>query len=238
MDMDRETRADQESQRLRGVYGQYAASRRKRRAWDASNPGNAAMRSELSKRLWESAGQQLSLGTVLDVGCGNGWLLRELAQRRGGSQHLHGVDLLEGRVSDARRAVPGVKIEVADARALPYPERSFDVVLMITLLSSLPDSASVSQAVSEGLRVLSGGGILLSYEPRLPNPFNPFTRFISRRELERAAGANGNAVRRRAVTVFPPLARRLGGRAERLYPRLARLSPLLTHSLTTVGKGR
>jgi SAM-dependent methyltransferase len=232
------TAPEHESTRLSTVYARYATSRRKRRAWDAANPGNAAMRKELLRHLWERAGRQLSEGSVLDVGCGNGWLLRDLLERRGGGQRLHGVDLLSGRVAEARRSLPGVSIEIADARALPYPEGSFEAVLMITLLSSLPDSASVARAVSEGLRVLTPGGILLCYEPRVPNPFNRFTRFISRRELERAAGANGNAAEIRAVTVLPPLARRLGDRAERLYPRLARLPPLLTHRLTSVEKGR
>jgi ubiquinone/menaquinone biosynthesis C-methylase UbiE len=166
---------------------------------------------------------------VLEVGCGSAWFLQALVERGAEPGRLQGVDLLERRIADARHRLPDSRFEVADARRLPLAERSFDVVLMLTVLSSLPDPGSVAAALVEAKRVLAPGGMLLVYEPRVPNPLNRHTVFISRRMLSSALGDDPEELR---LTVLPPLARRLGRRTDRLYPRLARIGPLLTHRLS------
>jgi ubiquinone/menaquinone biosynthesis C-methylase UbiE len=165
---------------------------------------------------------------VLDVGCGSAGFLQALVARGADPSLLQGVDLLEARLAEARRRLPGSSFELANARQLPFPERSFEVVLMLTLLSSLPDRHSVAAALTEARRVLASGGVLLVYEPRVPNPLNRNTIFISRRMLSVSLGDD---VENLPLTVLPPLARRLGRRTDRLYPRLARIGPLLTHRL-------
>jgi ubiquinone/menaquinone biosynthesis C-methylase UbiE len=166
---------------------------------------------------------------MLDVGCGSAWFLDALVERGADPDRLQGVDLLEQRVAEARERLPDSRFEVADARRLPFPESRFDTVLMLTLLSSLPDRPSVASALTEARRVLAPGGTLLVYEPRVPNPLNRHTVFISRRML---SGTLGPDLEDSPLTVLPPLARRLGRRTDRLYPRLARLGPLLTHRLS------
>jgi ubiquinone/menaquinone biosynthesis C-methylase UbiE len=214
---------------LSRVYSRYARSRRKRRAWAADNPGNIAIRRELINRIERSAGARLTKGSVLDVGCGSAWCLRALVERGADPGRLQGVDLLEARIAEARRRLPDSRFEVADARGLPFPDRSFEVVLMLTLLSSLPDPPSVASALTEARRVLAAGGTLLVYEPRVPNPLNRHTVFVSRRMLTSGLGDEPDEVR---LTVLPPLSRRLGRRTDRLYPRLAQIGPLLTHRLS------
>jgi ubiquinone/menaquinone biosynthesis C-methylase UbiE len=176
-----------------------------------------------------SAGTGLRTGSVLDVGCGSGWFLEALVEHGADPGRLQGVDLLDGRIAEARRRLPDSRFELADARRLPFPESRFDTVLMLTLLSSLPDRPSVASALTEARRVLAPGGTLLVYEQRVPNPLNRHTIFISRRMLSSALGGDPEELR---LTVLPPLARRLGGRTDRLYPRLARIGPLLTHRLS------
>lgn len=172
------------------------------------------------------AGRRLEGRGVLDVGCGSGWLLAELAARGIDEEGLHGVDMIPSRVKGARDRLPAADIRRADARALPYDDDSFDLVAMLTCLSSM-GRQSVDAALREAARVVAPAGIVLCYEPQVPNPFNRETSRIRLRDLERTLGP---AVHVRRLTGFPPVARRLGRLSPYLYPSLSRLAP--THALT------
>lgn len=217
-----------EADRLGRIYERYQRSSRKRRAWDAQNPGNRAIRRELLECFRAEIGDRLEAGRLLDVGCGGGWLLAELAREGLDPERLHGVELIETRLAAARRALPAADIRPADARRLPYEMDSFEVVAMFTVLSSLPGSDAVRGAVAEARRVLLPGGKLLIYESRVANPLNRATRLVTSRDLSAALGSDW---RQRRLTVLPPLARRLGRHTPRLYPRLAKLRLLLTSRL-------
>ena len=214
--------------RLERIYGRYQRSGRRRRAWAADNPGNRAIRAELLELFHGEVGDRLAAGQLLDIGCGAGWLLVELAGSGVAQERLYGVELVESRIAAARRALPRADLRRADARSLPFESEAFDVVTMFTVLSSLPDARSVQEGLGEARRVLAPGGILLVYEPRRPNPLNKATQLITARDLDRALGPGWIDA---PLTVFPPLVRRLGAFAGRLYPRLARVRPLLTHRL-------
>jgi SAM-dependent methyltransferase len=222
------------ARRLRRVYGGYARSERKRRAWAAGNPGNAAIRAELAELALRRAARHLDRdGAIVDLGCGGGWWLGELVQAGVAPERLHGVDLLAGRLQRARVAAPGADVRPADVRALPFEDAGFELAFAFTVLSSLPDAASVEAALGEASRILSPGGLLLCYEPRIPNPLNRETRLISIGELRTGLGGELEVT---PLTLLPALARRLGPRTARLYPRLARARPLLTHRLVAWNK--
>ena len=216
--------------RTAAVYEAYARDPRKARAWAAANPGNAAIRGELLDRVMDEVGPQLSAQSqVLDIGCGTGWWLRALTSHGIDPDRLHGVDALPERVRSARSSLPGAHVEVGDACDLPLADRSFGVVLLFTLLSSLPDRQAVRLALREARRVTAPGGALLVYEPRVPNPANRATRYISRRELARSLDGE---LRTSSLTLVPALARRLGRATERLYPALSQMPLLRTHRLS------
>lgn len=219
---------DREAERLRQTYRGYAASGRKRRSWSAANRGNIAIRDELLAAILELAEEPLrGDGKILDVGCGSGWLLAELASRGIEPERLHGVDLISERAAAAAR-VRGTDVRRADARALPFEEGRFELVTLVTTLSSMsPDAVPV--ALRETRRVASRSALVLCYEPRIPNPFNRATSRISLRVLEQALGP---AVRSSSLTGFPPLARRLGPDT---YSALARIAP--THRITAHAPG-
>lgn len=222
-----------EAERLAAVYDRYADDPRKRRAWAAANPGNVAIRRELLGAVLELAARPLrGEGDVLDVGCGSGWLLAKLAGRGIDPGRLHGVDLIERRVAAAIRRVPGAAVRQADARALPFADGRFELVVLLTALSSMPSREAVEAALEEAARVVSPTGLVLCYEPRLANPLNRSTRWIGRRGLTASLGPS---VASRTLTGFPPLARRLDRAANALYPLLSRLGP--THRLTAHSPG-
>jgi ubiquinone/menaquinone biosynthesis C-methylase UbiE len=172
-------------------------------------------------------------GAICDVGCGSGWLLDAMAESGVAEERLHGVDLLPARVDAAAARLPGADIRRADARTLPYGDGELALVTMFTVLSSMPNREAVRQALAETRRVLAEDGLVLVYEPALPNPLNRATRLVSRAELERELGP---FARCRRLTGLPPAARRLGRRTSRLYPMLSRVAP--SHRLTAQCPGQ
>jgi SAM-dependent methyltransferase len=202
---------------------------RRSRAWSAANPGNRAARGELLAAILTLARSQVQgRGALLDCGCGTGWLLEALADAGVDPGRLHGVDASPVRVEATARRVPGAAVLTADARALPYPDAAFDAVFHVVSLSSIGPPESVRAALTDARRVLSPGGILVVYEPRLPNPLNRATRRVGRADFERAGLAVSRA---RALTLLPPLGRRLGPLSDSLHPRLSRLPVLRSHEL-------
>jgi SAM-dependent methyltransferase len=92
-------------------------------------------------------------GTLVDVGCGNGWYLRHLRQHHPDLRVI-GVDVSAGIL--AGLAPP---LLVADAAALPLAARSASVVLAMHMLYHLPD---LDAGLREFTRVLAPGGILVA----------------------------------------------------------------------------
>jgi len=220
----------EERDHIQEAYADYAASPAKRRSWSSENPGNRAIRIELARSALAAGGPLLtSAQPVLDVGCGTGWWLEHLASSLEDPGALHGVDILPERVEAARQRVPGATIAVADARELPYPGGRFAVVSLFTVLSSMSGAGATEDALREAWRVLASPGVLLVWEPRLPNPFNRNTTLITTRLVRRALPDARLEIR--TTTLLPALARRLGARTGRLYPRLASVPLLRTHRL-------
>ncbi|GAA0238975.1 class I SAM-dependent methyltransferase [Cryptosporangium japonicum] len=89
---------------------------------------------------------------VLDVGCGSGEFLAELAGR---GVRVAGVDPAEGMVHLARRVAPTADVRLADAESLPWGDGEFDVVTAINALQFADDPEA---AAAELLRVVGPGG--------------------------------------------------------------------------------
>lgn len=100
---------------------------------------------------------------VLDAGCGEGYMARELASR--GARHVNGIDTSGALVKAAETAmVSGTSFNEANADNLPFAAESFDVVLANHLLNDLPD---IVAPIGEFARVLrpSGRFITLMLHP-------------------------------------------------------------------------
>ena len=96
---------------------------------------------------------------VLEVGCGNGVVLREIARRVGPSGRAVGVDASGELVGIARQQATrdGLDVELhqGDARDLRLPAEAFDVALAPLLLLHV---AEAERVVSELVRVVRAGG--------------------------------------------------------------------------------
>ena len=91
--------------------------------------------------------------SVLEVGCGLGDLLIEAAKYQ--PKELYGVDGDKELVAEARRYTEGTgaEISVADVRNLPFPEKSFDIVLVMYELQHLYDKYELAKVIQEVTRV-------------------------------------------------------------------------------------
>lgn len=74
---------------------------------------------------------------VLDAGCGEGFAMREMLSL--GSADIVGLDGSPGALQVADQLNPGVRFAAGDLLNLPFPERSFDLVLCMEVLEHLDD---------------------------------------------------------------------------------------------------
>ena len=94
--------------------------------------------------------------SVLDVGCGPGSLLEELAASNG-PRRIVGIDASPLYAAAARERLRDRRVVVlaADACALPFPDASFDAALSQLVLQFVPDPDG---ALAEMARVVRPGG--------------------------------------------------------------------------------
>jgi len=97
---------------------------------------------------------------VADVGCGNGFDLRQIVPQ-GRCRHAIGIDLSAGMLrslGDLRQA-GRLSLVQADAQYLPLPDDSVDVAMAMHMLYHVPD---VKAAIRELRRITKPGGTVLA----------------------------------------------------------------------------
>jgi 2-polyprenyl-3-methyl-5-hydroxy-6-metoxy-1,4-benzoquinol methylase len=101
--------------------------------------------------------------TVLDVGCGEGVLTQQWAQR---VERVVGIDLEDPAIQAewAKRQAPNLTYRVMKAESLPFEEGDFDLAAAIEVLEHVPDP---EHTVAQMARVARGGHLLVSV-PREP----------------------------------------------------------------------
>lgn len=96
---------------------------------------------------------------VLDIGCGNGYVLWHYARH---GAHVHGVDITETALNLSRRRfeLGGRRAEFrrTDGNNLPYPDNHFDIVCSMGVLHHIEDPRPM---LAEARRVLRPGGRLI-----------------------------------------------------------------------------
>lgn len=141
--------------------------------------------------------------SLLEVGAGTGYWLRRLPYPR-----KVGLEPSSAMLRVGRERVPEAVWVEGQGEALPFPEGSFDVVLLFTALEFVED---VGKTLSEARRVLKPGGSLLVGILEALSPWAalyrrlgeegvppwPHARFLTREDLKDLLGppeAEGEAV--------------------------------------------
>jgi SAM-dependent methyltransferase len=130
------------------------------------------VKADLLLRLLESQGNP-SAARVLDVGCGVGLMHRWFDGR---VAEVHGVDMSEESITEARKNNPASRFALTDGKTLPYEDARFDLAFAVSVFHHLPPG-QWSPFIAEMKRVVRPKGIVAILEH---NPLNPLTQFIVR----------------------------------------------------------
>jgi ubiquinone/menaquinone biosynthesis C-methylase UbiE len=132
-----------------------------------------------SEATWLTRNADRFRGTrILDLGMGCG---RTSPHLMSVSSNYIGVDYSHAMVDCARRRLPGVDFRIGDARALDFPERSFDLVVFSFNGIDYVDRADRWRILREVNRVLVLGGTFLFSSHNLGRPL---TSAFSPRNLD------------------------------------------------------
>ena len=101
----------------------------------------------------------LGAKTILEIGCGTGYWLREFIKWGARAENIVGIELIPEYVAEAKQLCPsGIKIECMSAAKLPFSDGTFDLVLQSTVFTSILDSDMKQRIASEMVRVVKKEG--------------------------------------------------------------------------------
>jgi len=110
-------------------------------------------------------GQRKHYDRLLDLACGGGFFLKQLAERgKGRITSRVGTDLSSEALKLAEEECPQAQFMLSAAEKLPFADRSFDA---ITCLGSLEHFLDIKGAVGEMKRVTRPGGLFFILVPNL-----------------------------------------------------------------------
>ena len=127
--------------------------------WDA----RLAESWDVPQRHWPSKNELIASLTepsdvILDIGCGNGGILRDL--RRRGYRNLHGLEISAYAIGRLR--VEGIEMHYGKLPFVPLPDAHFDAVILSQVLEHV---IRRRRLLSEVARVLRPGGKAFIFVP-------------------------------------------------------------------------
>jgi SAM-dependent methyltransferase len=170
---------------------------------DARAPGSAQFGNLEANLLFLTACGALRRDAhILEIGSGTGTLLSRLKDQ---GYAVQGVELDPALIAESRRWHGELPLQRVQGTSLPFPDRTFDIVMSFDVFEHIPDSDAHLQEVSRVLR--PGGHYLLQTPNKWTNVvfetirWRSFTRFRqdhcslhSLAELRHRLGAHGFTV--------------------------------------------
>lgn len=94
---------------------------------------------------------------ILDVGCASGWFLHELSKQYHKTK-CFGIDVYGQAISYGKKRYPSLVLKKADAHSLPFPDKSFDVIVCTEVLEHVENPEKV---IHEIKRILTDDGLAI-----------------------------------------------------------------------------
>ncbi|MEQ1886958.1 MAG: class I SAM-dependent methyltransferase [Bryobacteraceae bacterium] len=175
----------------------------------------------------------------LDVGCGAGFSLLRLLSYGIEPERLHGIDIVETRVTRGQRRIPSLNLVHGDAAAMHYQTASFDLAMESTVFVQILDESTARAIAREMVRVIRPGGYIVLSDWRYGFPRSKY-RGLSRRRIAElfAVGEQTEFVCQTKGALLPPLGRALSRYLPSLYFLLCAVLPVLVGQTTVVLRRR
>lgn len=111
---------------------------------------------------------ELAPKRVLEIGAGDGWRLEAL-RRRNPVDLAVGIEPSRGACAEGMRRFPQVRLTCGTAEALPFGDRSFDLVILGFFLYVV-DRDDLFRVAAEADRLVAEGGVvaILDFHPERP----------------------------------------------------------------------
>jgi len=145
--------------------------------------------------VMQELGKYRPAGTLLDIGCGPGYLAAEIVRRYPGLK-VTGLDISEDMLKLAAHNLPAgrVNLLLGDAAALPLGDSSMDFIVSSASLHHWEDAPAVFREIQ---RVLRPGGCFLIMDFRRDAPAAMYAvarifNLFAPGELKRTRGALGS----------------------------------------------
>ena len=150
---------------------------------------------------------------ALDVGCGTGFPLIELAHVHGASSHFIGIDIWDDALQRARLKVglhglTNVDIIKADTVSMPFPNAHFDLVVSNIGINNFRNPP---MAIRECRRVAKPGARLV-LTTNMQGHFRALYALLDATRRVRTAGRPRRVASRRGTSTVPGFYRKASGR--------------------------
>jgi len=118
--------------------------------------------------------------TVLEYGCGYGRICQELVQH--GYTNVTGIDSSREMIARGKKEFPELNLTLFDGKHLPFEKHSFHAVLLVGVLTSIPDDDAQRHVLQNIDHVLRPGGLLCICDFPLQTDKRNFDRYQKYKE--------------------------------------------------------
>lgn len=132
-----------------------------------------------------------NFNNIIDIGCGTGYWLREIANLRGNSKGLVGLDISKERIKAAKSINNNIAYIINDICNMPFNSNLFDFVIAFDVFMFLIDDDDLIKSFSEAVRVLIKNGYFLFFDIIGKKVNNNKTRGFKLNEIIEIAKKNG-----------------------------------------------